>query len=140
MISAKKVLISEGIPTPAFFEVSDIRNIDGAGIGYPLIVKPKQEGSSKGISDKSIVKNERELKRQAEWVLRTYKQSALVEKFITGSRIYGSCNRQRKSGSASGGSDKHRRQDELRGPVLYILKDKVGYFKLCLSRQDNSGT
>lgn len=86
-IMAKKVLISEGIPTPAFFEVSDIRNIDGVGIGYPLIVKPKHEGSSKGISDRSIVKNRRELKRQAEWVLRTYKQPALVEKFITGSEF-----------------------------------------------------
>ena len=86
-IMAKKVLISEGIPTPAFFEVSDIGNIDGVGIGYPLIVKPKHEGSSKGISDRSVVKNRRELKRQAEWVLRTYKQPALVEKFITGSEF-----------------------------------------------------
>ena len=86
-IMAKKVLISEGVPTPAFFEISDIRNIDGAGIDYPLIVKPKQEGSSKGISDKSVVKNNRELKRQADWVIRTYKQPALVEKFITGSEF-----------------------------------------------------
>ncbi len=86
-IMAKKVLISEGVPTPAFFEISDIRNIDGAGIDYPLIVKPKQEGSSKGISDKSVVKNDRELKRQADWVIRTYKQPALVEKFITGSEF-----------------------------------------------------
>lgn len=86
-IMAKKVLISEGVPTPAFFEVLDIRNIDGVGIGYPLIVKPKQEGSSKGISDRSIVKNDRELKRQANWVIRTYKQPALVEKFITGSEF-----------------------------------------------------
>ncbi|MFA5338589.1 MAG: ATP-grasp domain-containing protein [Candidatus Omnitrophota bacterium] len=86
-IMAKKILISEGVPTPAFFEVSDIRNIDGVGIGYPLIVKPKQEGSSKGISDKSIVKNVRELKRRAGWVIRTYKQPALVEKFITGSEF-----------------------------------------------------
>lgn len=86
-IMAKKVLISEGIPTPPFFQVSDIRNIDGVGIGYPLIVKPRQEGSSKGISDKSIVKNGRELKRQADWVIRTYKQPALVERFITGSEF-----------------------------------------------------
>ena len=50
-------------------------------------MKPKHEGSSKGISDKSIVKNKRELKRQADWVLRTYKQPALVEKFITGSEF-----------------------------------------------------
>lgn len=86
-IMAKKVLICEGIPTPAFFQISDIRNIDGAGISYPLIVKPRQEGSSKGISDRSVVKNRRELKRQAALVIRTYKQPALVEKFITGSEF-----------------------------------------------------
>lgn len=86
-IMAKKVLISEGIPTPPFFEISDISSIDGVGMGYPLIVKPKHEGSSKGISEKSIVKNKRELKRQADWVIRTYKQPALVETFITGSEF-----------------------------------------------------
>ena len=86
-IMAKKVLISEGIPTPPFFQITDIDSIDGVGIGYPLIVKPRQEGSSKGISDRSIVKNARELKRQADWVIRTYKQPALVEQFITGSEF-----------------------------------------------------
>jgi len=86
-IMAKKVLISEGIPTPAFFQISDIGNLNSVGIGYPLIVKPKHEGSSKGISDKSIVKNRRELKNQAGRVLRTYKQPALVERFITGSEF-----------------------------------------------------
>jgi len=86
-VMAKKVLISEGVPTPSFFQISDIRNVDGAGIGFPLIVKPKQEGSSKGISDKSIVHNRRDLIRQAEWVISTYKQPALVESFITGSEF-----------------------------------------------------
>ncbi|MDD5269642.1 MAG: ATP-grasp domain-containing protein [Candidatus Omnitrophica bacterium] len=86
-VMAKKVLISEGVPTPSFFQVSDIKNVDGAGIGFPLIVKPKQEGSSKGISDKSIVHNRRDLIRQADWVIRTYKQPALVESFITGSEF-----------------------------------------------------
>lgn len=86
-VMAKKVLISEGVPTPSFFQISDISNVDGAGIGFPLIVKPKQEGSSKGISDKSIVHNRRDLIKQADWVIRTYKQPALVESFITGSEF-----------------------------------------------------
>ncbi|MDD5423693.1 MAG: ATP-grasp domain-containing protein [Candidatus Omnitrophica bacterium] len=86
-VMAKKVLIFEGVPTPAFFQISDINNVDGAGIDFPLIVKPKQEGSSKGISDKSIVHNRRDMIRQADWVIRTYKQPALVESFITGSEF-----------------------------------------------------
>ncbi len=86
-IMAKKVLISEGVPTPPFFQVSEAGNINGTGMDFPLIVKPRQEGSSKGISDKSIVKNRKELIRQAGWVIRTYKQPALVESFITGSEF-----------------------------------------------------
>ncbi len=86
-ILAKKVLISEGILTPEFFEVSDVASINGVGMGFPLIVKPRYEGSSKGISDRSIVKNGRRLKQQAQWVIRTYKQPVLVEKFITGSEF-----------------------------------------------------
>ncbi len=86
-VMAKKVLISEGIPTPPFFVVSDINSINGIKMDFPLIVKPRYEGSSKGISDKSIVKNARQLKHQADWVIRTYKQPALVESFITGSEF-----------------------------------------------------
>lgn len=86
-VMAKKVLISEGIPTPRFFEISNLESIDGAGLSYPLIVKPRYEGSSKGINESSIVKDICQLRRQAEWIIRTYKQPALVEKFITGSEF-----------------------------------------------------
>ncbi len=86
-VMAKKVLISEGIPTPEFFEIANIKSVNGVGIGFPLIVKPRYEGSSKGISDSSVVKDARHLKRQADWIIRTYKQPALVEKFIKGSEF-----------------------------------------------------
>lgn len=86
-VMAKKVLISEGIPTPGFFEISNLKSINGVGIGFPLIVKPRYEGSSKGISEDSVVNDVRQLRRQSDWVIRTYKQPALVEKFITGSEF-----------------------------------------------------
>jgi len=86
-VMAKKVLISEGIPTPEFFVLSDANSLNGARLDFPMIVKPRYEGSSKGISDKSIVADVRRLKEQAQWVIRTYKQPALVEKFITGSEF-----------------------------------------------------
>lgn len=86
-VMAKKVLISEDIPTPDFFVLSDVNSLNGAKLNFPMIVKPRYEGSSKGISDRSIVSNARRLKEQARWVIRTYKQPALVEKFITGSEF-----------------------------------------------------
>lgn len=86
-VMAKKILMSESIPTPDFFVLSDIDSLNGAKLDFPMIVKPRYEGSSKGISEKSIVTNARRLREQARWVIRTYKQPALVEKFVTGSEF-----------------------------------------------------
>lgn len=84
-IMAKKIFIAEGIPTPRFFEV---RNADELihtdHCKFPLIVKPRFEGSSKGLSEDSRVKNKEELKKQVEFVVNTYKQPALIEEFISG--------------------------------------------------------
>jgi len=84
-VMAKKIFIADGIPTPKFFEiksVSDLNNTDHCS--FPMIVKPRFEGSSKGMSDASRVENTEELSRQAEYILNTYRQPALVEEFISG--------------------------------------------------------
>jgi D-alanine-D-alanine ligase len=87
-VMAKKIFIADKIPTPRFFEVK--ADFDGNGVlsnghlQYPLFVKPRFEGSSKGLSESSRVENHEELKKQVEYVIRTYKQPALVEEFIRG--------------------------------------------------------
>ena len=84
-IMAKKIFIADGIPTPKFFEVrsiSDLTNTDHCR--FPMIVKPRFEGSSKGLSERSRVASLEELRRQVELILDTYKQPALVEEFISG--------------------------------------------------------
>jgi len=48
------------------------------------MVKPTLEGSSKGVTDKALVNNRHELVSQLEWVLNTYRQSALIEAFLPG--------------------------------------------------------
>jgi len=84
-IIAKKIFIAEGIPTPKFFEVKTPEAlVDTDHIKFPLIVKPRFEGSSKGLSDASRVENMEELKKQVEYVINTYKQPALIEEFISG--------------------------------------------------------
>lgn len=84
-IMAKKIFISEGIPTPKFFEIKSMDYlIDTDHLGFPLIVKPRFEGSSKGLSENSRVGNRAELIKQAELIINVYKQPALVEEFILG--------------------------------------------------------
>ncbi len=84
-VMAKKIFIAEKIPTPKFFEVSSAESlIDHDHCKFPLIVKPRFEGSSKGLSESSRVENTEELKKQVDFITKTYKQPALVEEFISG--------------------------------------------------------
>ena len=84
-VMAKKIFIADGIATPRFFEVKsceELQNTDHCK--FPLIVKPRFEGSSKGLSEDSRVENLEGLKKQVEYITRAYKQPALIEEFISG--------------------------------------------------------
>jgi len=84
-VMAKKIFIAEKIPTPRFFEVSSASELANTNHHkFPLIVKPRFEGSSKGLSENSRVESREELVKQVEYIVSTYKQPALVEEFISG--------------------------------------------------------
>ncbi len=87
-VMAKKLFIADGIPTPRFFEIragDDIEELDT--LGFPLMVKTRHEGSSKGISRQSRVTDAAALARQAAMINDTYAQPALVEEFIKGTEF-----------------------------------------------------
>jgi D-alanine-D-alanine ligase len=54
---------------------------------YPLIVKPANTDNSIGITNDSIVRNRKELKRQLEKVIVEHKRPALVEEYIEGDEV-----------------------------------------------------
>ncbi len=84
-VMAKKIFIAEGISTPGYFEIKSVdETIDTDHLNFPLMVKPRFEGSSKGLSEHSRVANKEELIKQAEFIINIYKQPALVEEFIRG--------------------------------------------------------
>lgn len=80
----KHVVLSHNIKTPAFQVVYDREFKLENKLHFPLIVKPNAEGSSKGISSLSIVKNKRELRRLVTTLFETYTQPLLIEEFIEG--------------------------------------------------------
>lgn len=51
---------------------------------FPLFVKPSREGTGMGMDDNSIVHNEQELRERVRWVIRLYRQPALVEHYLPG--------------------------------------------------------
>lgn len=86
-IVTKRIFTAVGIPTPRYFEVRDAATLTTLPLPFPLIVKPRHEGSSKSLSEKSLVRSMDELRAQAEWLIRTYRQPALVEEFIHGTEF-----------------------------------------------------
>lgn len=84
-VMAKKIFIADKIPTPRFFEVGSVGELVNTDhCKFPLIVKPRFEGSSKGLSENSRVENKEGLRKQVEYIVNTYKQPALIEEFISG--------------------------------------------------------
>lgn len=84
-VLTKKVLIAEGILTPRFVESVDPEKLWQVDLHFPLIVKLRYEGSSKGLSERSLVNTPGELRRQVTWLAEAYKGASIfVEEFIEG--------------------------------------------------------
>jgi D-alanine-D-alanine ligase len=81
---AKLVVAASGVPVSPGYLVTQLKDLDKCNLRYPIFVKPVSEGTGKGITDKSLVKTSEELKGMVEWILREFKQPALVEEYLPG--------------------------------------------------------
>ena len=79
----KVILKAAGMPTPDF-QLLNPETLHTFRLGYPCIVKPRNEDASHGITAKSLVRNLASLKRQVKAVSEAYGGSALVEQFMGG--------------------------------------------------------
>lgn len=82
---SKKLFIASGIPTPPYVFIYNYENIEEKieeikKLGFPVIVKPKDEGSSIGVE---IIKEEKNLKEKLIEKRKIYKD-IFVEKYIKG--------------------------------------------------------
>jgi D-alanine-D-alanine ligase len=94
----KDFLSAHGIPCAPFVVVeneSDLaRLLSGAhprfplsDSRFPLFVKPVQEGSSKGITERNFVRTREALEAQTRYLLETYAQPVIVETFLPGAEF-----------------------------------------------------
>jgi D-alanine-D-alanine ligase len=81
---AKRVVMSEHIPTPGFRKVERMEDLKGLSLRYPLFVKLCYEGSSKGVRLDSKVANSEALGERVKWLLENYAPPVLVEEFVQG--------------------------------------------------------
>lgn len=81
----KDLLAAHSLPTPRYVLVRPGEHFPKTrSLAYPLIVKPRFEDASLGITAESIVDDEKGLTRRIRYVHDTYRQGALVEEFIEG--------------------------------------------------------
>ncbi|HEX4445664.1 MAG TPA: ATP-grasp domain-containing protein, partial [Polyangiaceae bacterium] len=78
---AKRLLVD--VDTPAFQLLVTGRE-KLRPLRYPVIVKPNQEGTSKGINRKSVCDDEGSLREVARELIERYGQPALVEEYVFG--------------------------------------------------------
>lgn len=83
-IKVKKLLSFHNIPTAKFDTIYSMDEEVDPELRYPLIVKPSNTDNSIGITNKSVVTNKAELKKQLEEVIVKAGRPALVEEFIEG--------------------------------------------------------
>ena len=81
----KDLASAAGVPTPPHRVYSSADPIDADDLpAFPLFVKPRYEGTSKGITAQSRVETVAALREQVRQITTAYRQDALVEGFVAG--------------------------------------------------------
>src|SRR5512138_2710563 len=81
---AKRMVRTHGILTPDYVVLNTGKERLPRELGFPLLVKPVAEGTSKGVTKKSIVRSEEELRETAREMIAKYRQPALAEQYVAG--------------------------------------------------------
>ncbi len=80
----KRIWRDNGLPVSQFQEFTTGNEELEATFEFPLFVKPSREGTGMGIDAKAIVYSQKELNERIHYLIKTYKQPALVETFLSG--------------------------------------------------------
>ncbi|HZD59126.1 MAG TPA: P1 family peptidase [Anaerolineae bacterium] len=84
---AKAVMSAHGITVPKGMLITRHNKSVPSYYRYPLIIKPNSEGSSKGITQKSVVETPEECQARIEELLKDYPEGLLIEEYIKGREL-----------------------------------------------------
>ncbi len=80
----KRIWRDRGLPVAPFQEFIIGDESLRPELRFPLFVKPSREGTGMGVDLKAIVNSEADLRERVDYILKVYKQPALVETFLSG--------------------------------------------------------
>ena len=79
----KQLARSSGVVTPRWVEICDPNCLDGVeALRFPLIIKPRYEGSGLGVDAQALVHDLPSLRRRARWAIERFAQPCLAEEFV----------------------------------------------------------
>ena len=84
---AKRVVRDRGLPTAPFEVVNTTAEATAVSLPMPVFLKPVAEGSSKGVTGRSLVKEREELVNTYQLLRELFQQSVLVETFLPGREV-----------------------------------------------------
>jgi D-alanine-D-alanine ligase len=80
----KQIVRGSGVPTPDFFVVERLEDVERVDLPYPLFAKPVAEGTGKGVTPASKAADKAALRRVCADLLTRFRQSVLVETYLPG--------------------------------------------------------
>jgi D-alanine-D-alanine ligase len=83
---AKQIVGAAGLKTAAYFTAGDgqYRSAKELPLGFPLFIKPQNEGGGKGIGADSVVRDFKAYRQKVTTLTRDFHSDALVEVYLTG--------------------------------------------------------
>ncbi|MBI3997251.1 MAG: ATP-grasp domain-containing protein [Candidatus Omnitrophica bacterium] len=87
-VMMKRLAVADGVPTPRWISIDDPALLPKAlSFGFPVIVKPRWEGSGRGINQHAVVHTPEALRQRVQWLYNRVQQPILIEEFIAGGEL-----------------------------------------------------
>lgn len=83
-ILSSKIFRAANIPTPDFLSIDDLKDLQDINMRFPILIKPNDEGSSRGIHQDSLVFNMEDLRKKTQEELKIYNPPIMLNEYIEG--------------------------------------------------------
>ncbi|MDR7869366.1 MAG: ATP-grasp domain-containing protein [Tissierellaceae bacterium] len=86
-ILSSTVFKSKNIPTPNYISIDSMSDLERTDMEFPILVKPSDEGSSRGIHQDSLVYNKEDLTKKVKNIINTYTPPIMLNEYIEGKEL-----------------------------------------------------
>jgi len=120
----KRVIRDAGIPTSDFRIVEQPEDTENLAFDPPYFIKPVAEGTGKGITPDSIIRDQAVLKSACQRMLETFRQPVLLEPYLSGREFTTAVVGTGKKARILGTMEVHLREEAEAGVYSYVNKEK----------------